>query len=235
MTSTLLSLLLASSTLSGPEIVDRSIRYHDPDSDWFRAIVTMELRETRPEGIDRDASLVLDVVAGEFDYEARIGDHTIRRALLDGDCLTSLDGRTELTHEEQQEHGLDCARIGRYRDYYRYVWGIPMVLTDPGTIIDPDASFSELDGEKALRVRVTYDEEVGTDVWYFYFDPETFAVRGARFFHDESANDGEVIVFEGEISAGSLTLPRERHWYTNAEDRHLGSDLLDSLELTTER
>ena len=80
-----------------------------------------------------------------------------------------------------------------------------------------------------LSLRVTYDPEVGVDTWYLYFDPDTSALVGYRFYHDESANDGEYIVLEGEVSSGTLRLPKARTWYTHGDDRLLGTDTLTSL------
>ena len=76
------------------------------------------------------------------------------------------------------------------------------------------------------RLRVTYDEGVGDDTWYFYFDPRSYALVGYRFYHDPAKNDGEYIVLEGESEIGSLRLPRTRKWYTHADDRHLGTDTI---------
>ena len=52
---------------------------------------------------------------------------------------------------------------------------------------------------------------------------------GCRFYHDESANDGEYITFEGLAEGGGLRLPRYREWYTNNGDRFLGSDEIRSV------
>lgn len=75
-----------------------------------------------------------------------------------------------------------------------------------------------------LQIKVTYDAAVGGDIWYFYFDPSSFALSGYRFYHDESLNDGEYILLENETSVGALRIPAKRHWYTHQGNRYLGSD-----------
>ena len=101
-----------------------------------------------------------------------------------------------------------------------------MKLKDPGTIIDPKVTAIDFDGQKSLALRVTYEEAVGKDIWYFYFHPETYALIGYRFYHDESKNDGEYITLEGEESLSSLRLPKIRKWYTHKENKFLGADIL---------
>ena len=82
-----------------------------------------------------------------------------------------------------------------------------------------------------LTLRVTYAPEVGQDVWYFYFDPESFALVGCRFFHDEAANDGEYIVFDGEVEGPhGLRLPRLRRWHMNRDGEYIAVDDVKSIE-----
>lgn len=76
-----------------------------------------------------------------------------------------------------------------------------MKLRDPGTRLDPTVRRTTFNERQVPVLRVTYAEEVGKDIWYFYVDPETWALTGCRFFHDESKNDGEYIAYEGEIRA----------------------------------
>ena len=68
------------------------------------------------------------------------------------------------------------------------------------------------------ELRVTYDEKVGRDTWYFYLDRETCALVGHRFYHDESKGDGEYAVLSEEVRGEGLTLPRIRKWYRNQGD-----------------
>ena len=116
-------------------------------------------------------------------------------------------------------------------NYYVYLWGLPMKLLDEGTSLDPDAPSMDYQDKLVQAVRVTYDPEVGSDVWYFYLDNETHALVGYRFFHDEAKGDGEYITLDGMVEAAGLRLPKARSWYTNAEDRYLGTDTLISLDI----
>ena len=93
-------------------------------------------------------------------------------------CVWRLDGSSEFTEEEQEKFGLTCPRLERTRNYYVYLWGMPMKLRDPGTLIGNEAKAVDFEGRPAQEVRVTYSEEVGSDVWYFYFDPEDQALIG---------------------------------------------------------
>ena len=79
------------------------------------------------------------------------------------------------------------------------------------------------------KLKVTYDEAVGQDTWYFYLDRKTYALVGYRFYHDESKNDGEYILLEGEASGAGLKLPKTRKWYRHEDDGFLGTDIIESM------
>ena len=105
-----------------------------------------------------------------------------------------------------------------------------MKLRDRGTIVDPEAIRTEFQGGVVWQVRVTYDPEVGTDTWYFYIDPRSFALVGYRFYHDETANDGEYIILDRIIEGDGMRLPKVRSWYRNDNDELVGTDTLRSIE-----
>ena len=143
----------------------------------------------------------------------------------------TLDGKpaAEVDAETRKNRRLDCAGLVRMRDYYTYLWGLPMKLRDPGTRWDGVAA-AELDGKAVWRLKVTYDPEVGTDVWYFDFDPKTSALVGYRFYRDATEAKGEIIALEGVYEGHGIRLPKERAWVEVPGDRYLGTDILVGLK-----
>ena len=114
----------------------------------------------------------------------------------------------------------------RYRDYYTYLMGLPMKLKDPGTLIASQGILIERQGTSYLMLKVTYEPEVGSYTWYFYFDTKTFALKQYQFFHNEAKNDGEYIILEEEIEIGGIRMPKKRSWYYNSDQTYLGTDRL---------
>ena len=101
-----------------------------------------------------------------------------------------------------------------------------MKLTDPGTRIDPTIYDKEFNGKPARAAKVTYDAEVGSDIWYFYFKPETNEMIGYQFFHDEDKGDGEYILLSEIMELNGMKIPKNRAWYTNPDSTLLGTDHL---------
>jgi hypothetical protein len=212
-------------------VLERALAHHDPQNHWKRSRFRLELRETRPNGTERRTRIQFQNALDSFEILTDRDGHRIEGLLAGEDCIVSLDGSTEFTDAERDQFKLTCERTRWLRNYYTYLWGLPMKLRDPGTLIDEETSDVWYQKRRVWSVRVTYDEAVGSDIWYFYFDQETFALVGYRFFHDEAKNDGEYIVLAGETEVEGMRIPTRRTWYTNAEGRHLGDDLLVEIEV----
>ena len=150
--------------------------------------------------------------------------------MVDGQFSATLNGRSDYAEEEAKENRLDKDRATTMRNYYHYLWCMPMKLNDPGTIVDNAVKTVDFFGKESLEVKVTYTAEVGNDIWYFYFNPQTHAMQGYRFYHEESANDGEYITLDNEVTSNGVRIPQVRKWYTHKEAKFLGEDKLVKLE-----
>jgi hypothetical protein len=118
-----------------------------------------------------------------------------------------------------------------YKDYYTYLYGLPMKLRDKGTNISETVERKTFKGKAYLVLKVTYDEAVGNDIWYFYFHPETFAMEIYQFFKtDETGNlepdSGEYIMLSEIETINQIKIPKVRAWYYNKDDAYLATDIL---------
>ncbi len=210
---------------TGPELLEAAIAYHDPEGNWPRMRHTLVIDQSRPDGSERRGTIHMDVARSDYSYREDTSDGLLIKGTAGGDCFASIGGQAP-TEDQVTAHRLDCPAIERMRNYYLYLWGLPMKLRDPGTHIDPAIGDEEFDGQPSRVVKVTYDPTVGSDTWYFYFDPSTYRMIGYRFYHDEAAGDGEYILLSGEREVRGMRIPVERRWFTNADDRYLGTDIL---------
>ena len=221
-------------------IIEKSIAHHDPNNVWATGRVQL--------GIDTKYSDEYAVRAGtsevkltlllaprfqEFRYVKETGDDRVEIGVHQGEASLLINGSADVAEEDVER--LRIREPEMYRDYCEYLYGMPMKLRDPGTMVDPLIESSPFGGQEALRLKVTYDPDVGSHTWYFYFHPATCALIGYRFYFDESKNDGEYITFEGEIvdEASGLRLPKARAWYFNADGKHLATD--DIVSITVSR
>ena len=221
--------LTAAQPASSAQLLERSIALHDPQNRWEEGVFELSFIETRPDGDKRVAEVMIDNRHSRFSISASRDDAKLDGTLDGDECSWQLNDSTEFSDAEAEKYRLTCEFLQRMRNYYVYLWGLPMKLRDPGTLIDETVTETDFMGATVWSIRVTYEEGVGSDTWYFYFDPKDARMVGYRFFHDESEGDGEYIILEDVIESGGLALPAVRTWYTNKEDKLLGTDRLENL------
>ena len=229
--STLL-LFLAFATISsfaqeitGKQLLEKSIKYHDPEGKWETFQGTLYITMETPNKPKRDSEIKIDIPNEYFYVKATQGNKTTEYTLDKEKCTIQFNGKTP-TEKEKKDNKLSCERANLYKNYYTYLYGMPMKLNDPGTIIEEKVNLEKFMGEMYLMLRVTYKKEVGEDIWYFYFNQENYALEAYQFYHDESKFDGEYIVFTGIETINGIKMPKTRAWYYNKNQQYLGTDIL---------
>jgi len=220
-----------SGQIDAHQLIQKSIEYHDPQGVLASKYVTMHFTETRPSGPDRQSDVSIDIPKEKYLINREVEDHKVSMMWHKNKGSFKLDGSSKLSAEQIKKYNLNNDRLHKMKDYYRYLWHLPMTLQDPGTIIDDHVKSVVFNEKNSLELKVTYDPQVGADIWYFYFNPSTYALVGYRFYHDESANDGEYILLTEEFQSGKLRLPKKRAWYMHKDDKYLGEDILSSVDI----
>ena len=147
-------------------------------------------------------------------------------------CHYALNGKKLLSVSEKKAYNINCDRATLYKNYYTFLYGLPMKLKDPGTRIDNNVQTKVFNGKSYLVLKVHYDEEVGSDVWYFYFNPKTYAMEIYQFYKTNNQGEiipesGEYILLTGEAVINNIKMPKNRAWYYNKDNTYLGTDILN--------
>lgn len=172
---------------------------------------------------ERTSVITLNLPEEYFNLsEQRDGKESFRE--LNGDDCRFSDAKGEdvitKTNDEQ------CVRTVMMKNYYTYLYGLPMKLKDPGTILDPEVKKVRFNDKEYLLLRVTYDEAVGSDIWQFYFNPKTYAMEVYQFFKGEDEKTGEYILLSDELEVNGIKMPKDRAWYYNKDGGYLATDRL---------
>ncbi len=215
-----------SQELSGRELLEKAIQFHDKEANWKSFKGKLAITMKSPNSSDRHSILFMDLPAEYFKSKVRRDNNTIESVLMKDSCNLKLNGSPVISKKYRDSLRITCDRAKMMKNYYTYLYGLPMKLKDPGTIIAPEVKKKSFKGKEYLVLKVNYDEEVGKDTWYFYFDPLTYAMEVYQFFHDESKNDGEYIVLDDLLEVNGIKMPKTRAWYYNKDDKYLGTDIL---------
>lgn len=217
---------LKAQEISASELLDKTIAYHDPNDLWGIFQGKLFITMTYPDGRERLSEIEIDLPQEYFRVTSTSEDIVIEQTIDKEDCTLKLNGSTSISDEDKETHRLSCERTQFMKNYYLYLYGLPMKLKDEGTHLDPVVQTKSFKGKEYLVLKVTYDESVGKDVWYFYFDPDNYAMEVYQFFHDESKNDGEYILLSEIENVARIKMPKIRAWYYNSDDKLLGTDVL---------
>lgn len=214
-----------SQELKGNQLLEKAIQFHDPNGNWntFKGelFVTMET----PKNADRKSKINIDLPNQYFSVLAK-RDTIITEFIVDKEnCSFSLNGKQDLSADLKKKYSLNCERAELYKNYYTYLYGLPMKLKDDGTIIHQKVEKRQFKGKDYLVLKATYNKEVGKDTWYFYFNPETFAMEVYQFFKD-TKDSGEYILLSGIETINAIKMPKVRVWYYNKDNGYLGTDIL---------
>ena len=213
--------------ITGDELLGKSIEFHDPTGNWEtfygELVVTMET----PKGTPRKSGIQIHLPKQYFSVEA-IRDSIITKQIVHKEaCSFSINGNTNLSEKLIKKYSLNCKRAKMFKNYYTYLYGLPMKLKDEGTIINQTVTTKTFKGKEYLVLKVNYSKEVGKDTWYFYFDPKTYAMEVYQFFK-KAKNSGEYILLSGLETINNIKMPKNRAWYYNKDDGYLGTDVLSS-------
>lgn len=195
--------------LTAIQVLDKSIQYHDPKNQWSSFNHQMDIVSERPDGPDRKTTVLINNNLGYFSQ-------------------TEEGNKMEIIMDSCSQIPMDktCDNVKRTRNYYVYLWGLPMKLKDQGTVIDKKLVEERFEGTDCYVLRVPYDE----DIWYFYIDKSTFAMWGYMFYKDEPTKKGEVIYLDGESKIEDMRIPKRRKWVTTPDGKFLGTDILTSFK-----
>lgn len=218
--------------LIGNELLEKTIQYHDPNNVWNGFNGSLQITMEIPDKPKRVTNLAINLPEEYFYAKASRAGNTTEFILKKDSCTVKFNGKEKFTPEEITKNGLSCERAKMYKNYYSYLYGLPMKLKDAGTIIDPKVTRKSLKGKEYLVLKVTYDKEVGNDVWFFYINPKTYAMEAYQFYHTKKGsnqidfNSGEYILLSEIKEVEGIKMPKIRTWFTNKEDKLLGTDIL---------
>jgi len=207
-------------------LLEHSIRFHDPDTQWGRGAMDFTWKSSRPNG---QVSYLFDIVIaadGTFSLQGDRKGSALEYRVEGPDVWARVDGEEDLSEELRQSMGLTRDGGFFWRDYLGFLAGLPMCLRVPSVQIEPGVGDTDFEGKSVRTIRATFSPEVGSDIWTFYFDPETSQLLGCRFDREDPARDGETIVFEGLSDISGIKIPKTRRWYMNKDQRFLGTDEL---------
>lgn len=214
------------------ELLEKTLAYHDPEGNWPELKTRLYLSSADTAGQESRFEIELDNSTGYFAHISRKDGKEAVKGIADGKEFYLLDGRQEISAEDREKYGLTPDALKWVHSFYGYLYGLPMKLTDDGVNATDAADSEQLEGKTYRVLQVNYDAGVGTDNWFFYLGPETYAMEAYRFNHGKPES-GEYVLLEQEVEVDGIRMPKVRKWYWNKNGAYIGTDTLLKAEPLT--
>jgi hypothetical protein len=221
---------LRAQELTGQQLLDKTIKVHDPNGNWQSVNGTFQVTMSTPQKSDRVSDIQIDLQAQYFELNTS-QDSIAKAYIIDKEKIDVFIVDLMKNEKQHYQEGEMAERAVLMKNYYTYLYGLPMKLKDKGTNIDSKVERKTFKGKEYLVLKVTYDENVGSDVWFFYYDPTTFKMEIYQFFKTDEAgkinpDSGEYILLSGNHVVNGVNMPKTRKWYYNKDDQYLGADVI---------
>lgn len=212
--------------IDGQKLLDQSISFHDPESNWDKAVFDIHIQEPRISNPFRYSIVKLDNNLNTFEL-SRNRDQYISTHIIDqnGRSTVLLDGVTVTDSTLIKKYRLDSSRNIRYKDFYKLIYGLPMSLSKSVSMIKQTTE--QLFNEKeSFKVEVELEQAIISKHWNLFISKKDHQLLGIEIFFLGEPEKGERLYFEGIATINKMKLPRVRHWHTYNNDSYSGSDII---------
>lgn len=216
-------------SLRGKDLLEKCIFFHDPLQKWnqFQGKIFLS------HGTDEitKSEVTIDFDKNYFCYQALKEGELVQQIVDDKDAYFKVNKKKNKAKQSLiDKYYLGAAQSKFWKNFFVYLYGLPMKLTDDGTIVHDKVYKEQFNGKEYLVLKVGYSPEVGKEIWYFYIHPQTFELKAYQFYHNEEQNDGEYILLEELVEFEGMKIPKTRIWFMNKDDKQIGRDVLDKIE-----
>lgn len=212
------------------QLLARAIAQHDPEGQWESMRFHAHIQEPRVANTQRYSIVDMDNASGAFSLSRNRGAHVARYALdAQGNSSVWLDGKQDFADSTAAKYRLDTAMVRRYRGFYHFMYGLPMVLGDTAQLVAGEAQRTMFQGQPCYQVALEANHAPMSKHWRVYIGVDTPWVRGVDIVFPAAPEKGERIVFGLPMSVGGVWLPRARHWHGLADGQYGGTDIVMKL------
>ncbi len=212
------------------QLLEKSISYHDPEGNWSKLKTRLYLSSIDTAGRENPFQLEIDNATGYFCHVTNKDGKEIVKGVSKGNEFFLIDGKADFSEEDKKKYKLNSESAKSVQNFYGYLYGLPMKLTDAGANISDTVSNEEFNGKTYQTIQVTYDPGMGKEVWTFFLDPKTSAMEAYRFMFSAGSDEGEYILLDETLTIDDIKIPKVRKWHFVKGNKYLGTDNLLKAE-----
>jgi len=141
--------------ITATQLLAKSIKYHDPQNRWDSLDATLNFKTLMADKSERKRVIRLNNKHGEFHFTGEYTEGRLEYTIDAGGAKAMWNGSTTIPTDKASKYQISEARAVMFRNYFSYLYGMPMKLRDIGTIIDPTVFRVSFYDKVYDRIRVT--------------------------------------------------------------------------------
>jgi uncharacterized protein (TIGR02246 family) len=171
--------------MTGQELWDKVISYHDPGGIWENFSGKVHLVTTHNRGGFNEEEIELDKSAKMYRCLRFDGNIVATKGVKAGECFRSINGRTDVSQDEMQKYRMSCDDCKQFNEHHTCHIGLPMELRTSGVDVETDVRIVNFHGTTFYALRFNGGSDAVKHPYYqgkwtLYIDPVSFAMRGAE-------------------------------------------------------
>jgi hypothetical protein len=225
----ILSLLLfihlqAQAQFSAVEILQKSVKTHDPKQKWEKLKADFEMSIVREKTADRFFTIRLNLPQKSFFYEVKNDSLQFFQGFQGGNFEVSLNGKKDLTPEEIKKHDLSQTRTQYLREVYEYLLLLPMRLKNDVKFLSNEVTEEVFNEKSCYKITIQYEPINENETWHFFIDKQSFVLHGYQFYLKDKTSNGEFIYLEDYQDFKGILMPKIKRWYWNKDGSFFRTD-----------
>lgn len=211
--------------------LQQAITYHNPSTEWATFSDTLYMEAERPNGRKQHTAVYLDVARNIcFIKDSTFQSVTTYKQI--GNSCEIIHNGIVIKPQCSNDHTTPtCASFQQLKDYYAFLYGLPMRLTADGVALTDTIQRIRANNIDYIVIEARCQADRNNAIWWFYLHPTTYRMERYQFFKTDTAGAlqasiGQYLRLSGEYFVGGMNIPQQKEWYSTDNDSLLGIDKL---------
>jgi hypothetical protein len=227
--ATFLILLLAITSLSQAQltaydILQKSIKVHNPNQRWHRLKGEFDMSIVREKQADRFFTIALNLPKKQFAYLVKTDTLRYSQGFKGDKFAISLNGKSIVSEADIKKYDMTQTRTQYLKEVYEYLLLLPMRLQNDSMQLSKTYSTEVFNKTTCYKLTLQYEPIHENETWHFFIDTQSFILKGYQFYVKDKATNGEYIYLEDYAIFKGILVPKTKLWYWNKDSSFFRTD-----------
>jgi hypothetical protein len=215
---------------SASDILEKSIKAHDPKNKWEKLNADFNMSIVREGASDRYFTIGMNLPKKHFIYEVKNDTAHYSQGFKGSDFFISMNGKNEVTEGEIMKYQLTKERTQSLKEIYEYLLLLPMRLKKDLKFLSNQYEEVVFNQKDCYKITFKYEPINENETWFFFIDKKTYILQGYQFYLKDINSDGEFITLGDNEYVKGILMAKTKMWYWNKDKSFFRTDRVLSFK-----